>query len=169
MALAEEGSKRTEAITDAALFRERRRAIFPGAAAEENAMEMHEGLAEYTGVKLSGAPDPAKFVIERELSDAPKKETFVRSFAYASGPAYGLLLDATGAPWREHLDPKTDLAATLLRLSKIKLPENIRSAAEERAGKYGSTRLGARRKTSGRKSGALSRPTIGRGWSMAPF
>ncbi len=142
-ALAAEGAERTRAITDAALFRERRRALFPGAAAEENAMEMHEGLAQYTGVKLSGAPDLARSVIEGELKEAPGKETFVRSFAYANGPAYGLLLDATGAPWRERLDPKTDLAATLLQLSRIKLPANIPGAAEERARTYDSARLAA--------------------------
>ncbi len=142
-ALAAEAADRTRAITDAILFRERRRAIFPGAAVEENAMEMHEGLAEYTGVKLSGAPDLAQCVIEGELKEAPGKETFVRSFAYANGPAYGLLLDAAGASWRERLDPKTDLAAALLQAAQIKLPSNVPDAAEERARNYDSARLAA--------------------------
>lgn len=106
-------------------------------------MEMHECLAEYTGVKLSGVPNPSKFVIENELSDGPKKATFVRSFADASGPAYGLLLDATGAPWRERLNPTTDLAAALLRLSKIDLPVDLAAAAAERAHKYDGASLAA--------------------------
>ncbi len=142
-ALAQEGAKRAAAITDAALFRARRQAIFPGAAEQENAMEMHEGMAEYTGVKLSGAADPARFVIENELQEAPRKETFVRSFAYATGPAYGLLLDAIGAPWREQLSPQTDLGSTLLRLAQLKLPEKLRPAADQRALAYGGPALAA--------------------------
>ncbi|MBA3544811.1 MAG: hypothetical protein H0T83_10295 [Chthoniobacterales bacterium] len=153
-ALAASGSERNKAISDAVLFRERRRAIFAGSGGTENAMEMHEGLAEYTGVALSGAPDPAKFVIDHELKDAPGKKTFVRSFAYASGPAYGLLLDATGQKWRENLSPKTDLAATLLHLSDLKLPDDVRAAAGERSHFYGGESLAAQedeRETSRRK------------------
>ncbi|MEO5717199.1 MAG: hypothetical protein ABIR29_01350, partial [Chthoniobacterales bacterium] len=141
VALAQEGPKRTEAITDAAIFRTQRRSLFKDAAAQENAMEMHEGLAEYTGVKLSGAPDLARFVIEGDLQEAPKRETFVRSFAYANGPAYGLLLDATGAPWRDQLAPKTDLGSILFRLAEIKLPKDLRSEAEKRALIYGGAAL----------------------------
>ncbi len=142
-ALAAKGAKQAEAIRDAALFRERRRALFPGSAALENSMEIHEGLAEYTGVKLSGASDPAKFVIENELRDAPKKPSFVRSFAYANGPAYGLLLDATGAPWREHLHPAADLAALLRQRLKIELPAEISDAAAARARQYDGASLAA--------------------------
>ena len=32
-------------------------------------MEMHEGLAEYTGIRLSGSSGQHKFVIERNLKD----------------------------------------------------------------------------------------------------
>jgi hypothetical protein len=138
------GVARTEAVTDAALFRARRRQLFPEAAKTERAMELNEGLAEYTGVKLSGAPDPARFAIEVELKDAPAKNTFVRSFAYATGPAYGLLLDGTGAGWRETMGTShRDLADLLLERARIKLPEKIEAAAEERAPKYGSVELAA--------------------------
>lgn len=142
-ALVAAGPKQREAIADAALFRALRRAIFPKAAAEENAMEMHEGLAEYTGVKLSGATDLAHFVLEHELKEAPAMETFVRSFAYANGPAYGLLLDGTGRPWRDQLKPTTDLGATLLRLARITLPNDLRVAAKKRALVYDGAALGA--------------------------
>ena len=135
-ALAKSGDKQREAEMDAALFRAQRRALFPGAAAEENAMEMHEGLAEYTGVKLSGAPNLAQFAIDTDLNDAPKKESFVRSFAYATGPAYGLLLDETGPEWRKGLQPTTDLAALLLSRVKRSLPSNLAGEAARRAAVY---------------------------------
>ena len=141
-ALRATGVARTEAIKDAALFRTRRRHLFPEAAKTEREMELNEGLAEYTGVKLSGTPDPARFVIDVELKDAPAKNTFVRSFAYATGPAYGVLLDDTGADWRETLRTShRDLADLLLERARITLPEKIEAAAEERAPKYGSAEL----------------------------
>ena len=55
-------------------------------------MEMHEGLAEYTGVKLSGSPNLAQYVVDKDIEEATSKQTFVRSFAYATGPAYGVFV-----------------------------------------------------------------------------
>jgi hypothetical protein len=107
-------------------------------------MELHEGLAEYTGVKFSGSADFARFVVDVELKDAPAKSTFVRSFAYATGPAYGLLLDGTGADWRETVrTAHCDLADLLLERARIKLPDQIEIAADARARKYGSAELAA--------------------------
>ena len=144
-ALRATGSGRTDAVRDAGLFRTRRRQLFPEATKTEREMELNEGLAEYTGVKLSGTPDPARFVVDAELREAPSQSTFVRSFAYATGPAYGLLLDDTGADWRETLRAAhRDLAALLLERARIQLPDNIEVAAAERAQKYGSVELAAR-------------------------
>jgi hypothetical protein len=143
-ALQATGPARKKAARDAALFRARRRELFPNAAKTEHEMELNEGLAEYTGVKLSGAPDPARFVVEHELTEAPAKSTFVRSFAYATGPAYGLLLDDTGGDWRQSLRAtRADLAELLLARAKIKLPDKIEAAANDRAKKYRSVELAA--------------------------
>ncbi len=155
-ALAASDANRSRAIMDAAIFRARRRALFPGSGSQENRMELHEGLAEYTGVKLCGAPDPARFVIDHELKEGPARETFVRSFAYASGPAYGLLLDETGRAWRQNLKPTTDLCATLLSLSEIKLPADIPAAAEERARAYDGAHLAAQEDEREKARAALS-------------
>jgi hypothetical protein len=143
VALKTDGPARKEAIVDAALFRARRRQIFPAAAKAEREMELSEGLAEYTGVKLSGNPDPGRFVIELELKEAPAKKTFVRSFAYATGPAYGLLLDATGSDWRPAVRGHPDIAELLFERAGVRLPENIEVAANERAKRYGSAELAA--------------------------
>ena len=143
-ALKATGPGRKEATADAALFRAKRRQLFPGATKTELEMELNEGLAEYTGVKLSGASDPARFVVENELKDAPLKTTFVRSFAYATGPAYGLLLDDTGGDWRQSLRATHgDLAELLVERAEIKLPDKIESAANDRAMQYGSVELAA--------------------------
>jgi hypothetical protein len=79
---------------DAVLFRAERYRLFPDAAEQEQSLELNEGLAEYKGVRV-GNPTP-EGQIEAALSDISMQQdasTFVRSFAYATGPPYGLLLD----------------------------------------------------------------------------
>lgn len=113
-ALRQTGPARTAAIADALLFRSYRRSLFPDSANNENALELNEGLSEYTGVKLSSADLPETVVrANLILRQARNNATFARSFAYVSGPAYGALLDLTGKPWRVNLKPTTDLGALL--------------------------------------------------------
>ena len=135
------GAAREKHIADAALFRTRRHQIFENAAAEEREMELHEGLAEYTGVKLSGAADLRQHVASQNLNSAPAKKTFVRSFAYANGPAYGVLLDEFAPDWRKTLRKGDDLAALLLMRAGVSLPSDLAAAAEGRARDYGAAEL----------------------------
>ena len=81
-----------KALADALAFREKRRELFPKAAAEEDALEMNEGLAEYTGTVFA-EPSLSKRIphLIAALREAEKTPTFSRSFAYATGPAYGAL------------------------------------------------------------------------------
>lgn len=134
-ALLSRGNQRRRAIADALLFRTHRRAIFPNATAEERGMEMHEGLAEYTGIKLSGSPRLDQYAVG-SLKDGPRLETFVRSFAYTTGPAYGILLDETRTKWRENLKKEDDLGSLLQKKLSIRLPQNIKQTAELRAKNY---------------------------------
>jgi hypothetical protein len=118
--MADEDDARRRRVADALAFRQQRRNLFPGAAAEEAALEINEGLAEYTGVRIGLVDDEqrrafAVYDLARFL-DAP---SFVRSFAYASGPAYGLLLDAADANWRARLGEDTDLGAMLAAAHRI--------------------------------------------------
>lgn len=142
-ALTSRGKQRRQAIADAILFRAYRRAIFPQAASEERAMEMHEGLAEYTGVTLSGSPDLAQYVVDKDLKEATTKQTFVRSFAYATGPAYGVLLDGTGSNWRKGLKKEDDLGVLLQNIMAIKVPKTVKRMSEERAKVYDGEKLQA--------------------------
>ncbi len=142
-ALTGRGKQRRQAITDALLFRAYRRMIFPQATSEEREMEMHEGLAEYTGVRLSRSPNLNLYVVDGDLKEAASKQTFVRSFAYASGPAYGVLLDETGRNWRKGLKKEDDLGVVLQKTLAIKLPQDIKQAAEERAKIYDGDKLQA--------------------------
>lgn len=88
------------AVADAILFRRERYRLFPSAAANEMMLESNEGIAEYTGVRL-GLQTPAertRYAL-RDLSTWAQVPSFVRAFAYATGPAYGLLLDETDPGW----------------------------------------------------------------------
>jgi hypothetical protein len=116
-ALQSEGVAQRQAAADAVAFRRQRRALFPNAAAAERTLEMNEGLAEYTGVALSGAPRRLALL---DLETGASKPSFVRSFAYATGPAYGLLLDAYNKDWRTTLKSTDDLSDLL----HLEIPSN---------------------------------------------
>ena len=105
---------------DALAFRQVRRSMFEQAADDERALEINEGLAEYTGMRAGLAYDEARraytvYALARFL-DAP---SFVRAFAYASGPAYGLLLDDADPDWRGRLDADADLGELLADAMRI--------------------------------------------------
>ncbi|WP_407073153.1 hypothetical protein [Stenotrophomonas pavanii] len=103
LAVPDTGAQRSAAI-DALTFRAERHRRFPAAAMEEAALELNEGLAEYTGVFVGNAGPAAR--IEAALHDLRAHvddPSFVRSFAYATCPAYGLMLDQVLPGWRRDL------------------------------------------------------------------
>ena len=130
-------SDRKRALKDVLLFRLRRQALFPKASAEEQQLELNEGLAEYTGYKLRGTGDDATIeaVIAR-LGSAESEPDFSRSFAYVSGPAYGMLLDLVDTSWRKSLTSKSDLGELLQKSYGVALPPDLSSSAEQRAAAY---------------------------------
>jgi hypothetical protein len=116
LALADTGAARLRALSDAIWFRSRRQERFPAGAAEERALELNEGLAEYTGMRVA-LPANARAgwaAVQIENYDARASESAVgRSFAYATGPALGFLLDAADETWRTRVDGETDLSRLL--------------------------------------------------------
>jgi hypothetical protein len=139
-ALIRSGQARRQALTDALVFRARRRSLAPSAAEDERRLELNEGLAEYTGFVLSGLPRTV--LADRvavQLAQSEQQESFVRSFAYASGPAYGLLLDATGIPWRARLNASSDISAMAARAYGVSSVDP--RSAETRIDRYDGTRM----------------------------
>src|SRR6266545_836123 len=119
-ALQEQGAARQVATTDALIFRRHRQALSPSAAAEELALETNEGLAEYTGLKLSvHSLGQQAALAGYALRQFPRRPSYARSFAYANGPAYGSLLDAASAGWRKQIKAGDDLSA-LQQLAKYR-------------------------------------------------
>jgi hypothetical protein len=138
-ALRTEGAARRAAIADALVFRAYRRSLAPGSAESERALEMHEGLAEYTGFAVGiGDPAAARARAAEKLAAEEQDRSFVRSFAYASGPAYGLLLDETAPDWRKGLTPTRDLGGLLGRAIGFAPPDSgLREEARHRWVPYG--------------------------------
>jgi len=128
-------AERQVAVSDALLFRNERYRQFPKASIEEGHLEISEGVPEYTGVKL-GLTDPQERIAfaEYDLSAFVQAPTFVRSFAYATGPAYGLLLDGTDPAWRGKLGSGQRLDQLLSQA--MKLPEPDFAALKTRSDQY---------------------------------
>jgi hypothetical protein len=140
-ALIRSGAQRRRAAEDAIIFRRYRRSLFPGADTEERALEMNEGLAEYTGYRLCGLPAPVlPDRVAQRLEEQSGRAGYGRNFAYLSGPAYGLLLDATNPSWRTGLKPTDDLGDLLSAALALRTPPDPAEAAL-RARRYDGDRL----------------------------
>lgn len=140
------GRNPQEAVKDALLFRaERRRPLPPAAAADEAALERVEGSAEYTGVVAASPDIAARVVLARQnLARMPGLPSFPRAFAYATGPAYGLLLDRlAGDAWRARFRA----GATFEALLAAAVGRSATGSAEQRAAAYDGPTLAAAERT----------------------
>jgi len=144
-------SRALEALTDlrlarhhaqsALMFRAQRRSIYPGSDSLEATLEIQEGLPEYTGQRLAmrltgdGPARVAQFVRDYETST----QTFVRAFAYGTGPALGVLLDQFSPNWRDAVRTRRDLSALLAQSIDFRTPalRILTTTARARAQEYG--------------------------------
>jgi len=137
-ALGGHGAERTAAVRDALAFRLTRRKLFPGAAGNERPEEIREGLAQYTGTVVSAVStaEAAASAI-RQLAESARIPSFVGIFAYASGAAYGILLDAWSPGWTRQVKASDDLGQLLMAAAQVQPSENAEAAAMQ----YGSPEL----------------------------
>ena len=135
---------RRQAAKNALVFRAERYRLFPQTVQEERALELNEGLAEYTGVRVGNpsAEEQLKATLN-DLQTQSKAPTFVRSFAYATGPSYGLLLDRYDPGWRLKLTDEKGFGDLLQRALQMSLPANLKQAAMQEATQYNGPALKA--------------------------
>ncbi len=100
-ALTTQGDARRAAARDALLFRARRDSIaHPTERERLDALDLKEGIPEYTGWRLADATDSA--LAERLRGADTVGVSWVRAVGYWTGPAYGFLLDQlAGSAWRD--------------------------------------------------------------------
>jgi hypothetical protein len=134
---------RQMAVRDALAFRLARLAAFPDAASQEASLDRNEGLAAYTGVKL-GAGEEANLFAARTLESYDRHDAFARAYAYASGPAYGLLLDDYQPDWRATLG---GYAPADLLVSRVRARALSTRNLQRRAERYGGPQIAAQERT----------------------
>ncbi len=115
------------AVEDALAFRAQRRATSGEAAEEERLLEMNEGLSEHTGYALA-IPSIRERVapLVKKLANAEKSETFARSFAYTSGPAWCALIELKDPQWTRRIKASDDLGELARRVWKIDRASTVR-------------------------------------------
>jgi hypothetical protein len=134
-ALGASGVTRLDALRDALAFRAARRAAFPEAAENERRVEINEGLAQYTGTvtSVSSAADATSDAIA-QLEEAPQHPTFLRSFAYPTGAAYGILLDGWSPGWTRRISATDDIGQLVMTAAKVQAFESADDAAKRYGG-----------------------------------
>lgn len=148
-AIQQAGKERKQAISDALHFRNYRHQLFENSAPEEREMELHEGLAEYTGIRVALTRVQRSVRNIEKLANRPSKlKSFVRSFAYLSGPAYGSLLEQADEDWTgtNKLTEDSDLGQLLLNSAEITLADDLKSHVAQRSLVYEGARLWASEK-----------------------
>ncbi|MGC3946199.1 MAG: hypothetical protein QM762_17060 [Chryseolinea sp.] len=134
-ALRSSGKDRKTALSDALLFRQERQQLYPKYREAERGQEITEGLAAYTATKLVATSDEQAIISAVDLLDnienTALSASFIRTFAYVSGPAYCLLLDHASSDWRKHIKGSDDLAVMAAEAYKIHpskdLPQSVSS------------------------------------------
>jgi hypothetical protein len=137
-ALRKSGEQRKLAFSDALAFRQARRLLFPANVEDERGQEITEGLAAYTATVLAAESSADAIAgaldlltnIESNAADA----SFVRTFAYVSGPAYGLLLDATSPGWRQRIRNTDDFATLIMKALGAQPSTNVAETASQYGG-----------------------------------
>jgi hypothetical protein len=136
---------RKQEIEAALLFRKHRQQKYPSN--NEDIFESHEGMAEYTGLKLCGLPDSLlSKVAAMKLGMAENQEGLANSFPYLTGPAIGLILDKYEYDWRAKVRKGATLPQVLVAATGFEIPDDssqFLAMVEEAGRRYGSAELEA--------------------------
>jgi hypothetical protein len=114
-ALDEKNKEWWRAASDAIIYRAQRsplKKLNSDVLLEEAKLEANEGLAEYTGQRFSEINGSNAALINR-IKEADHKDSYLRSFAYYTGPAYGVLLDRCRPGWQLNYKTGDDLPLLL--------------------------------------------------------
>src|SRR5262245_33756221 len=131
-ALRSSGDDRASALRDALAFRATRRQLFPGSAERERADELREGLAQFTGITVATGDTTAAAI--DEMTKAAANPTYLATFGYASGAAYGVLLNGFSPGWTRRLKPTDDLGDLVTAAAGITASANSDTAARTYGG-----------------------------------
>nr|WP_315034464.1 hypothetical protein [uncultured Chryseobacterium sp.] len=129
-------------LVSALSFRKYRQSLYDGAAASENLLELNEGLAEFTGVIVSGRNrnETSIFFIDG-INNFFTNATFVRSFAYYTIPVYGYLLYNKNKNWNKKITAKTNLTDYFIDEFQINIPLEADEVIRRIADRYNGAKI----------------------------
>jgi hypothetical protein len=134
---AKTGAEAKSHLKNAFAFRAYRRLLFPGADSTENLMELNEGLAEYTGMMMSGRNEmQTREHFIKSIDNFMRVKSFVRSFAYETIPVYGRLLHEQNVQWNKDINKSTDLTAYFTKQFSIVLSPDLKGFTESTSALY---------------------------------
>ncbi len=130
----------TEGLHDAMTVRKYRQTLFPNS--NENQFECHEGMAEYTAFKLLPLDNDnetiRKGLVAAAIMKGMDNNGYSNSFAYLTGPAYGLFLDELIPEWRISIRSGKTIPEVIS--TEVAIPDTIDNAEIERiSARYGLT------------------------------
>lgn len=129
-------------LTNALIFRKYRNTLYKGSETTENLLELNEGIAEFTGLIVSGRnKDQTRSYFLNGIEGFMKNPTFVRSFAYYTTPVYGYLLYHKDPGWNKKIDSKTDLTVYFIKAFDIRIQTDLQKAVEKLSDNYNGTSI----------------------------
>ncbi|MDQ1856992.1 hypothetical protein [Chryseobacterium sp. WLY505] len=129
-------------LTNALIFRKYRNTLYKGSETTENLLELNEGIAEFTGLIVSGRnKDQTRSYFLNGIEGFMKNPTFVRSFAYYTIPVYGYLLYHKDPDWNKKIDSKTDLTGYFIKAFDIRIQTDLQKAVEKLSDNYNGTSI----------------------------
>ncbi|MGV2450547.1 UNVERIFIED_CONTAM: hypothetical protein POZ17_08590 [Ralstonia mannitolilytica] len=129
-------------LTNALIFRKYRNTLYKGSETTENLLELNEGIAEFTGLIVSGRnKDQTRSYFLNGIEGFMKNPTFVRSFAYYTTSVYGYLLYHKDPDWNKKIDAKTDLTGYFIKAFDIRIQADLQKAVEKLSDNYNGTSI----------------------------
>ncbi|WP_183573696.1 hypothetical protein HDF18_08085 [Mucilaginibacter sp. X5P1] len=128
-ALSKPVKQRGPDLTNALIFREKRRELFPNTFKNERLLEMNEGVAEYTGVILGRPKDSIRQHLYHVIDTAGNRKSFIRLAAYMTGPVYGYLLYEKDPQWTLKADSNSDFPVLISKYYHVNWPNLPTKAA----------------------------------------
>lgn len=139
----------TPHIINAMMFRKLRHQMYPDADSTENMLELNEGLAEYTGLIMSGRSE--KEMVQHLMNSVrhfQQSKTFVRSFAYQTVPLYGFLLrNFVREFWNRDITKQSNLTAYFMSSFNVKIPIDIETYTSKVWANYNGDRISKEEKS----------------------
>jgi hypothetical protein len=160
-ALQSSGEARQRALRDAVAMRLYRHALLPESAESERRLDVLEGLAENTGIDAGLPPGDRMAYALRDIAFVEKQPSYARSFPYATGPAYGELLDAAETNWRRKVTRESDISAMAMHAYGLNVAAPTAAQAERIIAAYGGKAIEAEETARAARKTALDAQYIG--------